>query len=99
MTPKKTLPGIDYMNDPLHGRQACPEFKLFHRGVGQISPPEGLFTCRSLPKRGQICYIPAPAQSLNDSKSRSKGAPSEFEMTHGENKTSGEIIPRSEIFQ
>ena len=34
---KKTLPGIG-LNDPLHGRQACPEFIAFDRGVGQICP-------------------------------------------------------------
>ena len=46
--------------DPLHGWQACPEFSSFHQGVGQISPREWLFSCRPLPKRGQICDIPAP---------------------------------------
>ena len=63
---KHPLPGIG-LNDPLHGRQACPEFNSFHQGVGQVSPREGLFSCRSVPKRGQICYIPALSQSLNDS--------------------------------
>ena len=59
MAPKQPLPGIG-LHDPLHGRQACPEFNSFHQGVGQISPPEDFFLCRPLPKRGQICYIPAP---------------------------------------
>ena len=31
------LPEIG-LDDPLHGRQACPEFNSFHEGVGQISP-------------------------------------------------------------
>ena len=67
-TPKQPLPGMG-LHDPLHGRQACPKFNSFHQRVGQISPPEGLFSCSLLPKRGQICYIPAPPpQSLNDSK-------------------------------
>ena len=56
---KQPLPGIG-LHDPLHGRQACPEFNSFHQGVGQISPLEGLFECRLLPKRGKNCDIPAP---------------------------------------
>ena len=67
MTPKQPLPGIR-LHDPLHGRQVCPEFNSFHQGLGQINPSEGLFSCRPLPKRGEICYIPAPPpQSLNES--------------------------------
>ena len=66
MAPKQPLPGIG-LHDPLHGRQACPEFHSFHQGVGQISLPEGLFSCRPFPIRRQICYIPAPPQSLNGS--------------------------------
>ena len=61
---KTTPPGIG-LHYPLHDRQACPESNSFHQGVGQISPPEGLFLCRPLLKRGQICYI--PPQLLNDS--------------------------------
>ena len=57
--PKQPLPGIRLLN-PLHGRQACPEFNSFHQGVGQTSPGEGLFPDRPLPKQGQICDIPAP---------------------------------------
>ena len=60
MAPKQPLPGIA-LHNPLHGWQACPKFNSFHQGVGQISPPEGLFSCRPLPKRGQICYIPTPS--------------------------------------
>ena len=56
---KTALPGIG-LHDPLHDRQDCPEFIAFDQGVGQICPQQGLFSCRSLPKRGQICYIPAP---------------------------------------
>ena len=65
-SPKQPLPGIG-LHKPLHGRQACPKFKLFHQGTGQISPREGLFLCHPLPKRGYICDIPPPSQSLNDS--------------------------------
>ena len=65
-SPKHPLPGIG-LHDPLHGRQACPEFKSFHQGVGQICPRSGLFSGRSLSKRRQICYIPSPPQSLNGS--------------------------------
>ena len=63
---KQTLPGIG-LHNPLHGRQACTEFDSFHQGVGQISPQEGLFSCRPIPKRGQICDIPVPPQSMNGS--------------------------------
>ena len=56
---KQPLPRIGLL-DPLHCRQACPDFSSFHQGVGQISPREGLFLCRPLPKRGQNCDIPAP---------------------------------------
>ena len=66
-SPKQPLPGKG-LHDPLNGRHACPKFNSFHRGVGQTSPREGVFSCRPLPKRGQICDIPAPPpQSLNDS--------------------------------
>ena len=65
-SPKHPLPGIG-LHDPLHDRQACPEFIAFDQGVGEICPRLGLFSCRSLPKRGQICYIPAPPQSSNGS--------------------------------
>ena len=66
MAPKQPLPEIG-LHDPLHGRLACPEFNSFHQGVYQISPREGLFKCRPLPKRGQMCDITIPPQSLNDS--------------------------------
>ena len=56
---KQPFPGIG-LHDPQHGRQACPESTSFHQGVGQTFPREGLFSCRSLPKRGQICDIPDP---------------------------------------
>ena len=58
-SPKQPLPGKG-LHDPLNGRHACPKFNSFHRGVGQTSPREGVFSCRPLPKRGQICDIPAP---------------------------------------
>ena len=63
---KQPLPGIG-LHDLLHGRQACSESNSFHQGVGHICPRQGLFSCRSLSKRGQICYIPSPSQSLNGS--------------------------------
>ena len=34
-SPKQPLPGIG-LHDPLHSRQACPEFVTFDQGVGQI---------------------------------------------------------------
>ena len=36
-SPKQPLPGIG-LRDPLHGRQACPEFIASDQGVGQIYP-------------------------------------------------------------
>ena len=58
-SPKQPLPRVG-LNDLLYDRQACPEFNSFHQGVGQICPREGLFSCRPLGKRGQICDIPDP---------------------------------------
>ena len=58
-SPKQPRPGRG-LHDLLHGRQACPEFIAFDQGVGQICSREGLFSCCSLPKRVQICYVPAP---------------------------------------
>ena len=57
-SPKHLLPGIGRY-DPLHGRQACPEFIAFDQGVGQICPRLGLFSCSFLPKRGENYYIPS----------------------------------------
>ena len=36
-SPKQPLSGIG-LHDPLHGRQAYPEFIAFDQGVGQICP-------------------------------------------------------------
>ena len=58
-SPKQPLPEIR-LHDPLHGRQACPELKSFHQGVGQICPRQGLFLCRPLPKRDKIVSSPPP---------------------------------------
>ena len=56
---KQLLPGIR-LHYPLHGRQTCPDSNLFNQEVGQMCPRYGLFSCRALPKRGQICDFPAP---------------------------------------
>ena len=58
-SPKQPLPGMR-LHDPLHGRQAFPKSIAFDQGIGQTCPRKGLFSCHSLPKRGQICYIPSP---------------------------------------
>ena len=39
--------------------------QLISPGGWSTSPRKGLFWCRPLPKRGQICDIPASPQSLN----------------------------------
>ena len=62
-SPKQPLPGIG-LNDPLHGRQACPEFNSFHQGVGQV-PGRGCF--RTIPSRNGYKFLTSPSQSLNDS--------------------------------
>ena len=36
-SPKHPLPEIG-LHDPLHDRQACPEFIAFDQGVGQVCP-------------------------------------------------------------
>ena len=36
-SPKQPLPGMK-LRDPLHGRQACPEFIAFDQGVDQVCP-------------------------------------------------------------
>ena len=68
---KQPLPGTG-LHYPLNGWQACPELNSFQNGVRQISPREGLFSYRPPSKRGQICDIPAPPQSLNDSVDKSR---------------------------
>ena len=73
-SPKQPLPGIG-LHDPLHGRQAYPEFNSFHPGVGRIFLREGLVSCRPLPKRDKSVTSPPPPQSLNDSKCRYKYTP------------------------
>ena len=37
-SPKQLLPGIGLHDDPLHGRQASPDFIAFDQGVRQICP-------------------------------------------------------------
>ena len=92
MARKQPLLGIG-LHYHLHGRQACPEFNSFHQGVGQISPPEGLFSCRPHSKRGQICYIPAPPpQSLNDSVPGVSGDSGTAEQGHLRTRTGGEVL-------
>ena len=73
-SPKQPRPGIG-LHDPLHSRQACPEFNSFHQGVRKKNPREELFSCRPFPKRGKNCDISAPApQPLNDSKTNNINA-------------------------
>ena len=58
MSPEQPLPGIR-LHDPLHGRQACPEFNLFRQGVGQICPRKGIF--RAVPSQnGDKFALPPP---------------------------------------
>ena len=63
-SPKQPLPGMR-LHDPLHGRQACPEFIAFDEGVSQTCPRLGLFLCHSLPNRDKYVTSPPPPQSLN----------------------------------
>ena len=41
-SPKQPLPGIE-LHDPLHGRQACPEFIAFDQGLVKYVPGRGSF--------------------------------------------------------
>ena len=41
--------------------------RLGRAGIRRFRPRQGLFSCRSLSRRGQICYIPSSLQSLNGS--------------------------------
>ena len=58
-SPKQPLPGIR-LHDPLHGRQACPEFNSFHYELVQICPGKGYF--RAVPSRngGKNVRSPSP---------------------------------------
>ena len=82
MAQKQPLPGMG-IHDTLHGRQACLEINSFHQGVGQISPPEWLFLCRPLSKRGNKCYICAPFQSLNGVVLEGAGSVMSDQVTRG----------------
>ena len=64
MSPKQPLPGIG-LHDPLHGRQACPEFNSFHQRVGQIRPREGLFSCFRSQNGDKFLTSPPPPASLD----------------------------------
>ena len=65
-SPEQPLPGIR-LHDPLHGRQACPEFIAFDRGVGQI-PVEAIFVPFP-PKTGtNLLHPPTTTKSLNGSR-------------------------------
>ena len=57
-SPKQPLPGMG-LHGSLRGRQVCPEFISFYQGFGRISLQERLFSCRPLPKRGNVCDIPS----------------------------------------
>ena len=54
------------LHDPVHGRQACPEFIAFDQGVDQVSG-RGYF--RTVPSQngGKLVTSPPPPQSLNGS--------------------------------
>ena len=63
-SPKQPLPGMR-LHDPLHGRQACPEFIAFDQGVSQTCPRLGLFSYHSLPNRDKYVTSQPTPQSLN----------------------------------
>ena len=91
-SPKQPLPGIG-LYDPLHGRQACPEFNSFHRGVGKKSPQEGIFSCRSFPKQGQILISPSPppiVERLDNGNTRSEVDISLISPSRGSSRNGGE---------
>ena len=63
--PKQPLPGIG-LNDPLHGRQACPEFIAFDQGLVKYVPGRGYFRAVSSQNGDKFVTSPPP-QSLNGS--------------------------------
>ena len=60
-SPKQPLPGMR-LHDPLHGRQACPEFIAFEKGVGQICPGRGYF--RAVPSQNGDKYVTSPPPTI-----------------------------------
>ena len=56
-SPKQPLPGMR-LHDPLHGRQAYPEFIAFDQGVGQIYPGRGYF--RAVPSQNGDKSVTSP---------------------------------------
>ena len=60
-SPKQPLPGMR-LHDPLHGRQACPEFIAFDKGVGQICPGRGYF--RAVPSQNGDKYVTSPPPTI-----------------------------------
>ena len=56
-SPKHPHPGIR-LHDPLHGRQACPEFIAFDQRVRQICPGRGYF--RAVSSQNGDKYVTSP---------------------------------------
>ena len=56
-SPKESLWGVG-LNDPLHGRQACPEINSFRQGVGQICPRDGQFS--RIPSQNGDKFVTSP---------------------------------------
>ena len=54
----KTAPSGMRLHDPLHGRQACPEFIAFDQGVGRICSRRGYF--RAFSSQNGDKYITSP---------------------------------------
>ena len=60
-SPKQSLPGIG-LHDPLHGREACPEFNSFYQGVGQMCHGRGYF--RAVPCQSGDKFVISPTPSI-----------------------------------
>ena len=58
-SPKQPLPGIG-LHDPLHGRQACPEFITFDQGGWLNMPPVGVIFVPFPTKTGTNLLHPLP---------------------------------------
>ena len=67
-SPKQPFPGIG-LHDPLHGRQACPEFIAFDQRV-LVKYVHGRGYFRAVPSQnGDKCFTSPPSpQSLNGSR-------------------------------
>ena len=64
----KTTPSGDRTTRSPAWSAILPRIQFISPGGWSKKSPGGAISCRPLPKRGKICYIPSPPQWFNDSK-------------------------------